>query len=371
MKDRLHKWWGLVGKRRAYTGWVLLPLALLTVYYALFCSDRYVSTAQLIVESDSTTAVATVALGLLAAGGGESAQDAQLVESFILSPAMLTYLDSRMGLRAHYSQDGVDLLSRLPAGASREKFFTYYTKHVQVVIGEEAPIIELSVQGFDRQYAQDLAQAVAERAEQFVNEVGQGLAREQVSFVQGEVERANARLQAETLKLVALQNRTRMVNAEAETAAVGAIIAGLQLELSQQRTELKALQSFLSATAPEVITARKKITAIESQIEQERGRQVKGGKTTPLNDLMLEFKEAELSVQIAADVYQGGLKSLEAAKLDASRKVKHLVRVSAPTLPDASVEPQRLYNLATFFVFANLIYLVGGLILASIRDHQE
>ncbi|MGQ0699115.1 MAG: hypothetical protein ACT4PZ_12830 [Panacagrimonas sp.] len=368
MKD---KWLDLLRKRRAYALWVLLPLLLLCLYYAAISSDRYVSTAQFIVESDSAAAVSSVALGLLSTGGGEAGQDAQLVMSFILSPAMLEHLDRELNLRAHFSQPDIDVFSRLRTGASREKFFSYYTSHVEVEIGEAAPIIELNVQAFDREFSQKLARAIAERAERFVNEVGQGLAREQVAFVQGEVERANARLQAETRKLVQLQNRNRMINPEAETQAVGAIIASLQQGLSQERTELKALQSFLSATAPEVVTARKKIAAIESQIEQERGRQVKGGKTAPLNDLLLEFKEAELSVQIAADVYQGGLKSLEAAKLDASRKVKHLVRVSAPTLPDASIEPRRLYNLATFFLFANLIYLVGGLLLASIRDHQE
>ncbi len=78
-----------------------------------------------------------------------------------------------------------------------------------------------------------------------------------------------------------------------------------------------------------------------------------------------------MTVQVALDIYQGSLKSLEASKLDASRKVKHLVRVSAPTLPEDSVMPRRLYNVATFFVVINLLYWVVSLLAASIRDHRE
>lgn len=368
MKDRLLK---ILRKRRNYLLFVLLPVAILAFYFAFISSDRYVSTARLIVESDEAMAVATVALGILGTGQGEAEQDGQLVSSFILSPSMLGYLDEQLGLRAHYSQQRIDWFSRLSADASREGFFSHYLKLVHVEMSEKAPIIEMRVQGFDPEFSRQLAESIAERAEQFVNEVGQGLAREQVAFVQGEMEKANARLQKETATLVALQNRNRMLDPEIETQSVAAIIGSLQQELSRQRTELKAMLSYLSDAAPEVVTARKKISAIESQISQERSKQVRAGSNAPLNDLMLAFKEAELNVQVAADVYQGALKSLEAAKLDASRKVKHLVRVSAPTLPEASVMPRKLYNVATFFVFANLFYLVGGLLLASIRDHQE
>lgn len=358
-------------KYRAYLVCVLAPSLLLALYYLAFATDRYVSNAQLIVEGDDVASLSIAALGILAPGAGESALDAEIVKTFILSPAMLDHLDAQLNVRAHYSDPAIDPFSRLAPDASSEDFLSYYLSRVDVVIGETAPIIELKVQGFDPAFARTLAEAIATRAEQFVNEVGQSLAREQVAFVQGELDKANERMRKETAGLIDLQNRNRMIDPVLESQAVAQIIGGLQQEQSRLRTELKALQSFLSPTAPEVVAMRKKIAAVESQIEQERGKQVKAGDRQPLNDLVLTFKESELSVQVALDVYQGSLKSLEAAKLDASRKVKHLVRISAPTLPQDSLMPRRLYNLATVFVLLNLLFWVGRLLIASIRDHQE
>lgn len=358
-------------KRRHYWIWVLLPTILLALYYVFIAADRYVSKAQFIVEGDDPGSVSIAALGFLTPGGGEAGLDAELVKTFVLSPAMVEYLDEELQLREHFSSPDIEFFSRLSADASRESFLSYYLRRVDVVIAEKAPILQLEVQGFDPQFARRLAEAITKRAERFVNDVSQSLAREQVAFVHGELEKANDRLHKDTAHLVDLQNRNRMLDPVAETQAVAQIIGGLQQEQSRLRTELKALESFLSATAPEVVAMRKKIAAVESQINQERAKQVKAGERQPLNDLVLEFKERELSVKVALDIYQGSLKSLEAAKLDASRKVKHLVQISAPTLPDESGMPRRLYNVATLFVFLNLVFWVGRLLLASIRDHQE
>ena len=357
---------------RAYALAVLGPTLILAVYFGLVASDRYVSQARLVVEGDDALPISALALGFLGAGQSEAAIDAELVKSFIHSPAMLAKLEDDLALRAHYSQATVDRFSRLAAEASQEDFLDYYLKHVGVQIEEKAPIFELEVQAFDPVFARDLAEAITRHSEAFINDVGQSLAREQVEFVHGEVEKANDRLRLETRQLVDLQNQNRMLDPVIEAQAIGQIIAGLQQELARLRAEMKLLQSYLSPTAAEVVAMRKKIAAVEEQIEQERAKQVRaGGEDSALNDLVLAFKENELTAQVALDVYQGSLKSLEAAKLEASRKVKFLVRISPPTLPEESTRPRRLYNVATAFVLFNLLFWIGGLLLASIRDHRE
>ena len=360
------------GHVRAYALTVLLPTIVLAIYFGWVASDRYVSQTRLVVEGEQSLPISAMALGFLGSGQSEAAIDAELVRSFIESPSLLVRLDEEMKLREHYSQDSIDMFSRLDADASSEDFMNFYLDHVKVTVEEKAPIFQLEVQAFEREYAQQLAQAITRHAEGFVNEVGQSLAREQVGFVEGEVRKANDRLRAETRELVRLQNQNRMLDPMMEAQAIGQIIAGLQQEQARLRAELKMLESYLSPKAPEVVSMRKKVAAVSSQIEQERSKQVRAGNDNQaLNDLVLAFKENELTVQVALDVYQGSLKSLEAAKLDASRKVKFLVRISPPTLPDDSTRPRRLYNVGTAFVLFNLLFWIGGLLLASIRDHRE
>lgn len=367
MKEHLIRF---LRRRGRYAIGVLLPSLLLLGYLGLIASDRYVSEARLIVERDSAN-VGGIAMGLLSLGQGGSALDVELVKRFIESPAMVEYLDHALDLRKHYSQDKADFFSRLSPSASREDFVKYYLKRVDIHIDKDSLTLDLAIQAFDPVYAQKLARAVVERSERFVNDVGQSLAREQVAFAQGEVEKSNKRLVDAANELIAYQNEHEMLSPELESAALSQVIAGLQQELARQKTELKALRSYLSDSAPEVMAARSRIAALDLQISQERAKQVRTGQSGALNALLVDYKELELGVRVATDIYQAGLATLEAAKLDASRKVKHLVMVSAPTLPQDATRPRRLYSLATAVALLHILYLIGGMIVVIIQDHRE
>ncbi|MGQ0622862.1 MAG: hypothetical protein ACT4QA_23650 [Panacagrimonas sp.] len=362
----------LIRARPAYVTLIVVPLAILAVYFGVIASDRYVADARIIVEHDSAIAAAGLDLGLLSlAGGGSSAKDIELVKRFIESPAMLDYLDKTLGFRQHYAGSGSDWFSRLADDASREDALEYYLDLVEIEVDEDSLTLDVVAEANSPSFAQQMAAAMVQRSEQFVNEVGQSLAREQVAFVQNEVDKAHAKVQQTASALIEYQNQHSLFSPELENQAVSQVILGLQQELARQRTEQKALQSYLSAAAPEVVGVQKKISALERQISQERSKQVSIGKSEALNDLLVRYKELELSLQVATDIYQTGLKSLEAAKLDASRKVKHLVMVSAPTLPEESTRPRRLYSWFTAFALLHVAYLIGGIIVSIIKDHRE
>ena len=362
---------GLLATKPWYSLLVLLPSVVLGVWYGLIATDRYVSEARMLVERDRGSGLAGMDLGILSIGSSQSEIDAWLVKRFIESPAMLRHLDETLGLRAHYESSDIDLFSRLWTSTSREGYMSYYLDHVDVRVDPDALTFDLLVQGFEQAYAQKMGQAIAAHAEQFVNDVGQTLARQQVEFVQKEVDSAYRRLRTASKELIRFQNEKGLLSPEVENAAVSQVIAILQSELAQRRTELKALLSFLSPTAPDVQNLQKRISALERQIEQERSKQVRGAGSAALNDLMFDYKDREMEVQIARDIYEGGLKSLEAAKVEASRKMKHLVMVSAPTLPEKSTEPRRLHGWITAFVLLNLAFVILSLIISTIRDHRE
>lgn len=362
---------GLLATSRWYSLLVVLPSLLLGMWYAVIATDRYVSEARMLVERDNGGGLPGMDLGILSLGSSQSEIDAWLVRRFVESPAMVDHLDKTLGLRAHYESTEIDPFSRLWKSTSREGFVKYYLDHVEIRVDPDALTFDLLVQGFDPAFAQKLGQAIAARSEEFVNEVGQSLARQQVEFVQKEVDNAYRRLQKASKELIRFQNEKGLLSPEVENAAISQVIANLQSELALRRTELKALLAFLSPTAPDVQNLQKRISALERQIEQERAKQVRGAGSAALNDLMFDYKDREMEVQIARDIYEGGLKSLEAAKVDASRKMKHLVMVSAPTLPQTSTEPRRLHGWITAVVLLNLAYVILSLIISTIRDHRE
>jgi len=353
-----------------YSVVVVLPFLLLSLYYSLFCSDAYLSHSQLIVERDGPASIPGVEMSLLGLGQDSSEQDALLIQQFIMSRAMLDHLQKTLNLRAHYSGENVDFRSALDSDASEEDFHRYFLKHLRVRVDSESKVITLAVDAFSPVVAQQIAEHIVARSEEFVNDISRQMAREQLEFVQAEVDAAGQRMQQAADDLIKLQRQYEVLSPEAESDTSSRILAELQGELAKARTESKALLSYLNPAASDAITARKRISALERQIEQERERQV-GSKAPGVNDLMLRYQASQLNVRLSGDLYQAALKSLETIRLDASRKAKHVVRVSPPNLPDEAELPNKARNLLAAFLLLNLGYFVINLLIAVVNDHRD
>ena len=355
-----------------YLAVVIGPTLIALAYLTLIASDGYVSRAQVMVEHDNSAAAAAaeITLGMLSFGGQSSKLDALVVETFMRSRSMLEHLDSKLGLRSHFSSTEVDLIGRLEADASQEDFLEYYRDRLVSAVDDSTYVLSLEFVAFDPEYAQKVTTELVARAEQFVNEVSHHLAREQLAFVSGEVDSAQARVKKASRDLISLQRKYEIFSPEIETEATGTILGALMQELASARTERSALLAYLNPKAVEVAAVSARIEALEQQIAAERARLV-GGDDPGLNDVMLAYQDAEVELKLSSEIYKTALATLEATRLDAARKVKYLVSLSAPSRPDSVERPRVLYWVATIFVILNLAYFVMSLIVATIQDHRE
>lgn len=357
---------------RAYLVSVVGTTLIILLYLGVVASEGYVSRAQVMVEEDSDLPASALALGLLSVGSSASKVDALVVETYMRSPAMLQALDEKQDLMGHFSSDSVDMIGRLDHDASRESFLKYYNDHLTTEVDEESFILTVEFVAYSPEFAQAVVAELIERSERFVNDLSHELARQQLSFVERETTKAHQRLKDATAALIDLQRQYDVISPESEVQATGSIVAGLQRELSKQRTELKTLSGYLSARAPEVISAKQKISALEEQIVQERQRLVGSHRDQPgLNDIAAAYQDAQGNVELAAEIYKTAMATQETTRLDAVRKVKYLVSVAPAVLPDEAEHPRIAYWTFTAFIFLNLLYFVATLIVATIQDHRE
>jgi capsular polysaccharide transport system permease protein len=358
----------LIERRRRWVYLVGVPFAVLFVYFALWASSGYLSRTQLIVEGDSPP-LPNLDVGLFSLGGTTSKADALLLYEFVRSRTMLATLQQRLDLRAHYGSWGIDFFSRLH-GDTDEALYQYYVNHLDVRVDDDSAVVSVTVLGYEPVFARSLATQIVKVSDEFLNGISHQIARERLDFVQSEITSAHARLEKATSDLIAMQKENEMLSPLAETESSAHIIAQLQASQAELRTQYKALTSYLNPGAPDVVAVQKKISAVEQQIEQERSKQV-GGSKEGLNDLVAKYQTAQLEVTLATDIYQAALKTLEATRVDSSRKAKHLVSVSAPSLPDRAEEPQKVKRLFTAFLLLNLAYFVFTLLVAAINDHKD
>lgn len=347
---------------------VMLALLFVVIYYSLIASPRYVSQVQFVVKQSSSDSLAMS--GLLGLGGSSSStRDALILQEYIQSQEMAVALDEALGLKAHYQQHQWDWLSRLSAHSAREDYVEYYQQHVTVRYDEMSEILLVEVQTFNAQYSLQVAQQLLTISEDLINHLGEKMAQQQTRYAQAEVQRAHQALQAEQMKLIAFQDENSLYNPEVQSSALFGAITNIEAQLIEKKTRLKSLLAYLRPETPEVQLLGYEIKALETQLIEEKERLTSRDQQS-LNKINIDFKALQLSVSFAGDLYKSALASLEIARTDAFKNLKHLLVVVQPRLAEQERYPERAYSIFTWFVVILLVYLVCRLVFAVIKEHQ-
>jgi capsular polysaccharide transport system permease protein len=353
--------------------WVIgVPMLVAVVYYALFAADRYVSEAKITVRQSGDSGVADVSgLALMMAGVNTGSREETLyLRDYIHSLDMLKHLDAKFGLRQAFDVKKLDPVYRLYADSSQEWFLWYYRNRVEVAFDDLTGLLTVRVQAFDPDLAQQVNAEILAQSERFVNEISHRLAREQMAFAEAEMLKARDRFQQAKGRLIAFQNKHKVLDPLAQAQATATLSAQLEGEIARKEAELKTLTSYLQDNAPQVVLIRSQVAALKAQLDQERAKVASqnGGR---LNTLASEFQNLMLDAGFAEDAYKAALTAMETTRIEASRKLKSLVVVESPARAETAIYPQRLYNLATLLVILVLVYGITRLVIATIQDHRD
>lgn len=349
-----------------------LASVLAALYWGLWASDRYVSEAHIIIQRTDMASGASADFGALLSGvGGGSRGDQMLLRDHLLSLDMLNKLDAALGLRAHYADPARDPLSRLwAADVEVERFHQHYLKRVAIEFDEYAGVLVLRIQAYDPATAQAMARLLVEEGERYMNELAHRLAREQVAFLERQVADMSARAIEARQALVSYQNKKGMVSPQATVENLAGVINKLEAQLTDLRARRSVLLGYLAPKAPGVVEVDLQIAAVEKQIEQETARLAApmGG---TLNRTVEEYQRLQLEAEFAQEVFRSALVALEKGRIEATRTLKKVSVLQAPTLPEYPLEPRRIYNIVVFVLVTLMLAAVAHLLAAIIRDHKD
>ncbi|UTW60037.1 hypothetical protein KFE96_06935 [Kordiimonas sp. SCSIO 12603] len=351
--------------------WVLLVTLIVGAYYALLASDRYVTVARVYVKSATeATNVSFTQLAGLPGAGGTDTREALLAQAYLSSRDMLEYLEKAVGFSEHFSSSEWDFYSRLSSNASDEERLDFYRDAISSSIESDTGILTIRGQGYTNEFSLALVQAMVKETERYINRVSQSIALQEIGFVEGELANAQKRMETARDVFLAFQNKNGILSIEAAGKSLQGAISQMENMLIEHRTEEKVLASYLNPEAAELVTVRSKIAALEEQLLIERAKLASQDSTT-LNDQAAEYKRLEMDLTFATELYQTALVGLEKARIESYHKLKHLVVVQTPILPDSAILPRKLYSVITLFVALTLIYGISAMILATIREHRD
>ena len=357
-----------LAKRHRLWAAAMALAVLFTLYWGLLAANRYVSESHVVVESLQAAAPPMDLTALFTGAGGS--KDILLLRDYLLSAGMLRSLDARLNLREHYS-DSYDVLSRLfYKDISFEWFLSHYRKRVEAEYDEYSGLLVIRAQAYSPKMAHAIASALVQEGERFMNELAHRLAREQVAFAEREVTAVGQRLLAARQSVLAYQNRHGLVSPTATVESIAGVAARFEGELSGLQARRRALESYLAPGAADLVQINMQIRALERQLAAERKR-LASSNGEPLNRVAEEYDRLLLETGFQQDVYKTALVALERARIDASRMLKKLSVIQEPTMPEFSLEPARLYNVAVYLIATLMLTGILHLLLSIIREHRD
>lgn len=350
---------------------VLIPTLVTAIYFFMIASPRYVSEARFIVRMPAQTQPSSLGVALQGVGLSTGASDAFAVHEYVNSRDGLKDLSRRVDVAAILKGHGADMFSRFPApwqGQSEEDMFHAYQKRLTVGYDSTTGISTLRTEAFSPRDAQAMSEALLQGGEALINRMNDRAASDAVANALRAEAQAREKLTRAQAAITDFRNREQFIDPTRSATESGQLIGRMLETVAGLRAERAQIAS-QAPQSPQLPLIDSRIAAYETQIAAERAKVVGASgslapKIATYEDLVQnrEFADRELAQATA---------SVLTAQQEASRQKLYLDRVVNPNLPDKSTEPRRLMSLLTVLMTTLMMYGVGWLIWAGIKEHQQ
>ncbi|TQR34393.1 capsule biosynthesis protein [Campylobacter sp. MIT 99-7217] len=350
---------------------VIFFMILVVIYYTFIAADRFVSeTAVTVKSSEQSSGIAISGLGSLLGGSSLSSNDdVNYLRTYILSPDMLRVLEKEINIRQIYEAQKLDFFFSLSPSANEDKFVRYYKDRIKIT--EDNALLNIQVEGFTPEQARLIAGAILKESERFINELSHKSAREDLNFAESELIKYKEKYQEASNKLIVFQNEHGVFDPSQEAKGRSSFLTEMESKIATKEAELLAMQSYIQDNAPQLSILKAEIKALKAQLEKEKAQIISlNEQTQKLNNLAADFESLKIEVGFAQSAYEAALKAYETTRIETIRKIKHLVIVQAPTLPQSAEYPKKIYNIITIFVVLSLVFGVLKLIRTIIEEHK-
>ena len=348
-----------------------LPTLIAAVYFGFVATPQYESVGAFTIQSADNASAPTIELLVASVPGSGATRDAMLVQQYVQSRDMLQELVDEHRFVEHYSAGWVDYWSRLPPDAAFEDVYEYYQDKVDAEYDSHSSVVTVTVRAFSAEKAHEIASAILASSERKVNEMMEQARRDRIELAQREVSRAEERLGAARARVLELQGERSEINPMASAEAILGVRSGLEVELAEARAELNTLRATLQPGTPQLVAQQQRVAALARQVDEQTRRLAASDRPDGLSADIAAFEPAMAEKEFAQHAYASALKSLEIARVEASRQHRYLVMIARPSQPDEATHPRVFLMVLTVFVLSFALLGIGALLLASVREHAN
>ena len=341
----------------------ILPAA----YLYLIAEDRYQSISHFsVVVEESNNVEASMGLLDMVTGASTVSNDAQTAIGFIGSSDLLFELETEFNLIEHYTAPPIDFIFRLEGDASKNERINYYREKISAEIDAYSGLIYLTVESFSPELSEKLSDYILLKTEEFINNLNRDIATKRLAFAEDELDHAQNTIKDNEKQLLEFQNKHKMIQPEAIIQARLEAIQTLRLDKIRKEIELATLRSS-SPSSPMRKPLEDSIKNLGLEIESQEAA-LSGPEAQKLNQILAQFKELQLNLELALNLRKGAELILEKTRAEAISMSRFFSIIQNPYLADDNALPRRGYlSITMAFVILFVLYVVRA-IMASIYD---
>jgi capsular polysaccharide transport system permease protein len=361
-------------RRRMFLLVVVLPTLLVSAYYFLVAADQYESEAHLMVRTAETTPTVGGGLSqaLTLAGGTTAAQtDAMSVADYLTSHDAVETLNRRVGLVGLFRRPEADIVSRVKANPTAETLLKHYRKQVSVRYNSDTGITTVKVRAYRPRDSYKIIDTMLQMGEQRVNMLNTRGQSDALALSRRLLRDSEDQLAQIQRRLTGFRQTRGDIDPQGTGQAQLGLVTGLETQLAAARAQLSAMTGLVSTSSPQYVALSRRVSALQAQVAAQSGRLAGGGAANGRNiaSSLGDYEELRLRQEFAAKRYETAAAAFEKARDQVQKQQLYLVRVVAPNLPEKSLFPERWRIIATVFFGLLLVYAVGWLIAAGVREH--
>jgi capsular polysaccharide transport system permease protein len=376
---------------------VILPTALAAAYYYLIAADQYVSQFKFaVIESTpvlpgippsmTTTSPSaqmgggSAAMTLMAGGAGSmmmpganATMQNYVVTDYLLSRQIVEELQKKINIRALYDSAAAkdDLWARFDAKLPMERFVRYWNRMVTATYDPMTGVADVTIRAFTPQDALLIAESMVTLSEDLVNSIAKRPQVDSVRFAEGEVKRAEVRMERarEALKDYRLQEG--VIDPTGALSTNIALVQALRSQLVQQQADLASLLSQQqNANSSVAQSMRARLAATKDQLDKmqkEVSKDREGNRI--LTELVGRYERLDLERQYAQGAVVAAQQALDQARANAAAQHLYLTPYVRPLLAESALYPKRAQSVLIAALSFFGIWMVGLMVKRSVAEH--
>ncbi|WP_431281068.1 capsule biosynthesis protein [Humitalea sp. 24SJ18S-53] len=364
-----------VARRKGLVIFVILPLLVVSAYLYGIATPQYLSESKFQVRGRTpmpSLGGGGGAMGALMGGSSFSSMptEALAVRDFLMSHDAVTSLADAPGIVSIWRRPEADVIARLWSDApTTEMLVWYFGSMVTVASDQLTGITTIRTRSFRPEDSRALNAAMLTLAEGMVNRLSERVREDSVQVARNEVAVAERRVSAAREQLLSFRERERSLDPSATASAALVSVATLEQALLQTRAELQEKSAYMRRDNPLLGVLRNRIQALETEIAQERRRTTAGDLALPQQ--IAGYERLLMEREFADRQLASATASLEQARVEADRQQLFLARVVQPNLAEFPLYPRAAYILISMGAVLLVLYGIGWLIYAGIREHAS